>query len=108
MLGRRYFVGKFGKEDFELKLSEITKSFVLFELDSDGTTLHALFSNTDVEKGEKWSLQEDPKMPTIEFRAFSRKKKKSRAQSEEVSGQTHMFSDDELEKTLVTPNKKKR
>jgi len=72
----RYFVGKFKKKIKEVTdLTELNNSFVLFEMPEGEDTLTAIFSNTDVSKGEKWDYQEDIKPATKKFKARSRKKK---------------------------------
>lgn len=81
----RYFLGKFGKEENELKLSEINKSFVVFEMDEDDDVLHAVYSNTDVKVGEKWKHSRFDKA-TVEHMAYSNRKRNKRNPSD-IPGQ---------------------
>jgi len=72
----RYFIGKFSKNQKQVvDLSEINKSFVLFSMNSD-EELTALFSNTDVKKGEKWDYIEESQPASKKFKARSKAKLK--------------------------------
>lgn len=72
---KRYFLGRFKKDPNLVDLTELKKSFVIFEQDEEDNDVTAVFSNTDVQEGEQWNYAVEKQPAKPKYLAASKKRR---------------------------------